>query len=121
MENRILAFMHDMETNNAELVAPWFTEESIVWIPPLKPVTGERRIRALFRAMFSRYEYIRWEVLEILEVSENRCIHICTSIGKIRGQEEYKNQVITDIIFNDEGKIISLSDYFKDTAVFSRS
>lgn len=112
--------MADMHSRDAERVAGWFTEDSRVWIPPCQPVEGKNRIRALFRALFSRYEHISWEVLDILPVGKNRSIHICNSKGKLNGKPEYRNQVITDISFDRQGQIISLSDYFKDTAVFSR-
>jgi hypothetical protein len=120
MKEKILAFMTDMQSNNAARISEWFAEESILWIPPATPVTGKSRIKALFRAMFSRYDFLQWTIVDILPVDSNRCIHICESHGKIKGCNEYTNRVITDIVFNEEGKIASLSDYFKDTAVFTR-
>lgn len=113
--------MKDMHSNNACLVAAWFTEESELWIPPAQPVKGHTRIKALFRAMFNRYEFLQWNVLDILPVTANRCIHICESHGKLKGHDAYRNRVITDIVFDDNGKIVSLSDYFKDTSVFNCS
>ncbi len=110
--------MQDMHSNNACLVADWFSDESELWIPPAMPVKGHSRIKALFRAMFSRYEFLQWTIVDIIPINANRCIHICESHGKLRGFDEYRNRVITDITFNDEGKILSLSDYFKDTSVF---
>lgn len=118
MKERIVAFMVDMHTNDACKVAEWFAEESSLWIPPAMPVEGKTRIKALFRAMFSRYEFLNWNILDILPVSEHRCIHICQSHGKLKGREEYRNQVITDITFNEDGKITILSDYFKNTEIF---
>ncbi len=111
--------MEDMQSNDFARIAEWFGEESMVWIPPALPVTGYNRIKALFRAMFKRYDFLHWTIVDILPVGENRCIHICESFGKIKGCHEYNNRVITDITFNEEGKIIKLSDYFKDTSVFS--
>lgn len=112
--------MEDMQSNDACRIAEWFAEESSLWIPPAQPVEGKGRIKALFRAMFSRYEFLKWEILDILPVSGNRCIHICNSHGKIKGCNEYHNRVVTDILFNEDGKITSLSDYFKDTAIFCK-
>ncbi len=120
MKEKILAFMADMESNSPERVTEWFIEESTIWIPPSPSITGLSRIKALFRALFGRYEYVHWDIIDILPVDKNRCIHICDSIGKMYGCENYTNRVITDIVFNEEGKIISLSDYFKDTAIFAK-
>lgn len=120
MKEQILAFMDDMHTNDACRVAEWFAEDGSLWIPPAQAVVGKTRIKALFRAMFSRYEFLRWRIIDILPVGGQRCIHICESHGKLKGASEYHNQVMTDIVFNDEGKIASLSDYFKNTAVFDK-
>ena len=120
MKDKIIAFMEDMESNSAERVSDWFTNDSTLWIPPASPITGISRIRALFRALFRRYEYVHWNIVDILPINANRCIHICDSHGKMFGCDSYTNRVITDIVFNDEGKIISLSDYFKDTAIFEK-
>ena len=111
--------MDDMQSNDASRIAAWFSDDSVLWIPPAQPVTGISRVRALFRAMFTRYEFLKWTIIDIMPVSDSRCIHICESRGKIKGAEEYTNRVITDITFDAEGKISSLSDYFKDTSVFS--
>ena len=119
MKERILAFMADMKSHDVNRISTWFCEDSMLWIPPAQPVSGLSRIRALFRAMLNRYDFLEWTIIDILPVAENRCIHICNSRGKLKGCEEYCNRVITDIVFNEEGKIISLSDYFKDTSVFS--
>lgn len=119
MKERILAFMQDLESKNPELIAKWFTNESILWIPPSAPVTGLARIKALFRTVFARYESLHWKVIEILPLDECRCIHITESHGTMHGNGDYSNRIITDIVFNEDGKITSLSDYFKDTAIFT--
>ena len=122
MKEKILMFMKDMESNSAEqVVSNWFTEESTVWIPPAVPVNGLSRIKALFRAIFGKHEFVTWSIVDILPVDNNRCIHICTSIGKIKNYGDYTNRVITDIVFDDNGKIKTLSDYFKNTEMFNAS
>ena len=118
MKERILAFMEDMHTLDAVRVGAWFADNATLWIPPAEPIAGGNRINALFRCMFKRYESLHWEILDIVPVNDNRCIHVCRSHGKIKDREKYTNYVMTDITFNDEGKITSLSDYFKDTSLF---
>lgn len=111
--------MKDMHSGDAALVATWFTEESELWIPPATPVKGLSRIRALFRAIFGKYDFLTWNIVDILPVSAVRCVYISESHGKMKGRNEYRNRIITDISFNAEGKITNLSDYFKDTSIFS--
>ena len=120
MKEKILAFMDDMHSNDACRVAGWFTDDSVLWIPPAQPVKGYSRIKALFRAMFNRYDFLKWTIVDIVPINNTRCIHICESHGRIKGCEEYRNRVLTDITFDEEGKILSLSDYFKDTSIFCK-
>ena len=118
MKEKILQFMQAMESNDPHSVSDWFTEHSTLWIPPAGPIIGLSRIKALFRALFNRYEEVHWRIIDILPVSENRCIHICDAWGKMKGKDNYSNRVMTDITFDEDGKILHLSDYFKNTAVF---
>jgi limonene-1,2-epoxide hydrolase len=120
MKERILAFMEAMQSNDPVRISGWFSDDAKLWIPPAQPVEGISKVRALFRAMFTRYEFLNWNIIDILPVDDNRCIHICESHGKLKGCDEYRNKVVTDITFDREGKISSLSDYFKDTAIFCK-
>ena len=113
--------MEAMESNNHASVAEWFTENSTIWIPPAEPITGLSRIKALFRALFNRYHEVHWTIVDIIPVNDNRCIHICDSWGDMKTKPDYKNRVMTDITFDTDGKILYLSDYFKDTSVFTSS
>ncbi|MFN2457197.1 MAG: nuclear transport factor 2 family protein [Chitinophagaceae bacterium] len=117
MKATCLVLMKDLETKNLDKLSNWFNHDNIVWIPPCKPVKGINRILALFRGIFHRYEALHWKVVEILGLENNRCLYISESWGRI-GSQEYQNKIVTDIIFDDDGKIISLSDYFKDTSRF---
>jgi limonene-1,2-epoxide hydrolase len=120
MKERILAFMEAMQSNDPARISDWFSDDAKLWIPPAQPIEGISKVKALFRAMFIRYEFLKWDIVDILPVDGNRCIHICDSHGKLKGCDEYRNRVITDITFNKDGKISSLSDYFKDTAIFCK-
>lgn len=55
---KISDFMKDLNSLNIEQLEKWFTDESTIWIPPLKEVSGKNRILALFRAIFKRYDTI---------------------------------------------------------------
>jgi hypothetical protein len=71
--------------------------------------------------MFTRYDFLKWNILDILPVDDNRCIHICDSHGKLKGCDEYRNQVITDIVFNNEGKIRACLIILKTRPFFQRA
>ncbi len=117
IKNRCVAFMTDLDTKDTKQLSNWFVEKSQVWIPPGQPVEGSSRIIAQFRAIFRRYKDLNWKVNEVFQLSENRGLCISSSWGTINGKP-YSNELVTDFTFNNEGKILRLSDYFKDTSCF---
>lgn len=113
------AFMSDLQQRDIQQLEKWFTEESVVWIPPANPLKGRRKILVLFRAIFSKYKDLNWQIQQVHEVEDHRCIYLTQSWGELKNGTPYKNHIVTDILFNQNGEIIDLSDYFKDTAAFS--
>lgn len=119
MRNSCIEFMNDLQQRNTIYLEKWFNEESIVWIPPASPLKGKNKILVLFRAIFSRYKHLNWNLQQVHEIEQHHCIYLTKSWGELKNGKEYKNHIITDITFNESGKITNLSDYFKDTVVFS--
>jgi len=91
----------------------------VIWIPPAKEISGKSRILALFRAIFRRYEKIQWNVAEIFHLGNNKYFYQTSSIGNMTGKGMYKNEICTVVQFSECGKIVYLSDYFKDTRIFN--
>jgi limonene-1,2-epoxide hydrolase len=119
MNCKISHFMQDLNSLNIETLEKWFTDDTVIWIPPAKEISGKSRILALFRAIFRRYEKIEWSVSEIFHLGNNKYFYQTNSLGKLSGQDTYTNEICTIIQFSECGKILYLSDYFKDTKVFS--
>jgi ketosteroid isomerase-like protein len=115
---RCLDFMADLERRDPARLSRWFTDTSTLSIPPRPAVQGARRIQALFRAIFRLYADIHWRVTEVHELDARRCVYFSESWGTLQGGGPYANQIATLIEFDEAGHIASLSDYFKDTAVF---
>lgn len=111
--------MRDLEAHNLNALKDWFSEDAVLWIPPAPPVEGPRRIQAMFRLIFRMYKEIHWKVTDFHSIGNNRYIYATNSWGVIGKDTPYQNHVLTVIDFNSEGKISYLSDYFKDTAIFS--
>lgn len=116
---KISDFMKDLNSLKIDQLEKWFTDESTIWIPPSKEISGKNRILALFRAIFRRYEKIEWHVSEIFHLGNEKYFYQTTSIGNMSGSGEYENSICTIVQFSEHGKIIYLSDYFKDTKVFN--
>jgi len=119
MNCKISHFMQDLNSLNIEKLEKWFTDETVIWIPPTKEISGKSRILALFRAIFRRYEKIEWSVSEIFNLGNNKYFYQTNSLGNISGKGSYTNEICTIIQFSECGKILYLSDYFKDTKSFN--
>lgn len=111
--------MTDLQEKKLDQLEKWFNDESIVWIPPVNPLKGKRKIIILFRAIFSKYNELNWHVQQVHQIEELRCIFHTESWGELKNGKPYKNHIVTDILFNEKGEIIDLSDYFKSTTDFS--
>ncbi len=118
MDCKVTSFMKDLNSLKIENLRKWFNEESKIWIPPAGEVVGEGRILALFRAIFRKYEKLEWKVDEVFHLGNGKYFYETLSIGTIFNKGTYRNQICTVVSFNENGKITSLSDYFKDTACF---
>jgi ketosteroid isomerase-like protein len=110
--------MEDLESRDLARRRRWLSDRTALWVPPTAPVTGERRILALFRAIYRMYADLHWKVTEVHQIGERRYVYFTDSWGTIGKGRPYRNKIATVIIFDDEGRIVSLSDYFKDTGVF---
>jgi hypothetical protein len=110
--------MQDLNSLDISNLRKWFNEESKIWIPPAKEIEGDSRILALFRAIFRRYDKIEWTASEIFALGKNRFFYETVSVGNMKGNGSYTNNICTIISFTECGKIKYLSDYFKNTACF---
>lgn len=119
MNCKISHFMQDLNSLNIVKLEKWFTDDSTIWIPPVKEISGKTRILALFRAIFRRYEKIDWQVSEIFPIGNDKYFYLTTSSGNMFGQGFYENEICTLVQFSAEGTITYLSDYFKDTQAFN--
>jgi ketosteroid isomerase-like protein len=113
-------FMRDLESRDLQVLRRWFTETSRLWVPPAEPVTGVRRILALFRAIYRLYGEIHWRVEEVHPLGGSRFVYTTESWGAFTSGKPYRNHIVTIVEFDEEGRILSLSDYFKNTAVFGQ-
>lgn len=118
MDCKVTSFMADLNSLKIENLEKWFNNESRIWIPPAGEVVGARRIIALFRAIFRKYEKLEWNVNEIFSLGNNKFFYETMSNGTNSNKAIYNNHICTVISFTECGKIKFLSDYFKDTSSF---
>jgi limonene-1,2-epoxide hydrolase len=118
-DQRCRAFMADLESRDLERVEKWFAPDAVLWMPPTDPISGARRIAAMFRVIYRMYTEIHWAVQEVHSIGANRYIYATDSWGIIGSATSYKNHILSIIEFDEQDRIKYLSDYFKDTAIFN--
>ncbi len=118
MDCKVTSFMQDLNTLDVENLRKWFDENSKIWIPPMKEVEGGKRILALFRTIFRKYNHIEWKESEIFNLGNSRFFYETISKGNMKENGDYNNQICTVVEFGENGTIKHLSDYFKDTSCF---
>jgi limonene-1,2-epoxide hydrolase len=111
--------MSVVERRDHRALGDWFAESAQVWVPPRPKIRGRRRILAMFRAIFARYAELHWRVTEVYSLGPRCGIYLTDSWGTLDGKTPYHNHVMTLFELDPDGRILSLSDYFKDTVAFS--
>lgn len=113
-------FMADLGTLDTAKLAQWFDEESELWLPPCESARGTRKILTIFSLIFRRYRELAWEVQAVYPAGEQKLVYQTESKGIFADGRPYANDILTIIEFSPAGKIRFLSDYFKNTVIFTR-
>ena len=95
-------------------VEPYVDENIVFNFPGVGDINGDRRSLLFMKTLLRKYSELNFEVSEII-VENNKAVAIWANTGKNADGKEYSNSGMTLFHFKN-GKIIFLSDYFKDTS-----
>jgi ketosteroid isomerase-like protein len=82
--------------------------------PGAGDINGSRRMLLFLKVLFRKYARLMFTVQEVLADGERACV-VWTNEGKTAEGEPYCNSGVTVMHFSG-GRIVALSDYFKDTS-----
>lgn len=82
--------------------------------PGAGAIGGSRRMLLFLKLLFRKYSRLVFTVQEVLSDGERACV-VWTNEGQTAEGEPYRNRGLTFMHFSG-GRIVSLSDYFKDTS-----
>lgn len=77
-------------------------------------ISGRKKILLFLKILFRKYSRLTFSVAKIIAEQDCACA-LWTNDGEERTGKSYRNSGITFLQFK-EGKIMFLSDYFKDTS-----
>lgn len=101
----------------AELLA-LLADDAVFHFPGTKPIEGPDRIRRFIEILFHRYPKLHFTLGRVI-ADETAAAAEWTNEGENRQGEPYRNAGVT-VVEVAGGRIVYLSDTFKDTAIFSR-
>jgi ketosteroid isomerase-like protein len=118
MHNRKFAteFFERINNRSLDQVEDVLTEDSRLYFPKTQPVVGKDRIVKFFQILFRQYPELRFEIQHVIAEGDGVAIHL-TNRGMNRKHEHYENEGVTLFQFED-GRIVFISDFFKDTSKF---
>ncbi len=100
---------HDLvEADN--LLAP----QAELFFPKAQPMVGKDRILKFLKIFFRQYPELVFTVKRVIRQGDQAAVH-WTNRGADRRKEPYENEGAT-ILEMRNGKIVYISDFFKDTS-----
>jgi ketosteroid isomerase-like protein len=107
----IFAAMNARDLSGLE---PYLADSAVFDFPGAGRITGKKKILLFLKVLFRKYPRLRFTVEDILLEGDRACA-VWSNQGEDTGGTPYNNRGVTLVRVTD-GKIIFISDYFKDTS-----
>ena len=92
----------------------YLAEDAVFDFPGTEVIRGPKRILLFFKILFRKYPRLKFQILDIL-VDGDRACAVWSNDGEDSKGNPYNNRGVTIVRVKD-GKIVFISDYFKDTS-----
>lgn len=112
-------FFDALSANDIGRAADVFAADGVLLFPGLRPVSGRPLVKRMLSLIRRRYSSISWEMNSTI-YADSWLVSAWSVFGKFQQTgSKYENEGVSLIKLDDAGRIIMLSDYFKDTLSFS--
>ena len=92
------------------------SEEAVFYFPKAKPFVGRENVLKFMKILFRKFPVLQFETSRIV-ADDRRAAVEWTNEGHDRSQNPYANAGVT-LIEIESGKIVYISDTFKNTELF---
>lgn len=92
----------------------YLAEDVVFDFPGTELMEGRKKILLFFKILFRKYPRLEFHVEDILVNGDHACA-VWSNRGENKRGNPYKNRGVT-LVRMSEGKIVCISDYFKDTS-----
>ncbi|MDJ0830166.1 MAG: nuclear transport factor 2 family protein [Desulfobacterales bacterium] len=111
-----LDFFEWLNLRDTKAMDSVLTEKTTLYFPKTQPLVGGDRITRFFNILFKQYPELVFDVKQTI-CDQNRGAILWENRGKNRRGEPYQNEGVTIMEITD-GKVVLISDFFKDTEKF---
>jgi ketosteroid isomerase-like protein len=115
MANRetVLKFFQVLNERDLTAADLLLSDQTEFYFPKTKPMVGKDRILKFLNVFFRGYPELIFAVKKVIIQGDQAAVH-WTNRGTSRRKEAYENEGVT-ILEMEDGKIVYISDFFKDT------
>ena len=112
-------FFDALSSNDIDRAASVFAEEGSLLFPGLRPMKGRLLVKRMLGVIRRRYDDIVWQPTSPVIASGGWMVTSWDVAGTFKNSAQlYSNDVVSLAQLDRSGKILVLSDYFKDTLAF---
>ena len=108
------ALFEAMNKRDFSNLEPLLSEDLVFDFPGAGRIEGSRRVLLFLKALLRQYPELRFSLMDVFGESNLVCAS-WSNEGKHISGEDYRNEGVTLLRF-DAGKLVFISDYFKDTS-----
>jgi ketosteroid isomerase-like protein len=121
LSNRELAefVVSSMDKRDFTLYEKHVAEDAALDFPGSATVRGCRKIIVFLKAVLRKYPELQFTIENII-ADKGWAAAVWSNKGKFKNGEPYSNQGVT-LVKISAGKIVLISDYFKDTSFLKRT
>ncbi len=109
-----LSIFSTLNHRDLSLLSQHLSEDAVFDFPGAGSIEGHKHILTFFKVLFRKYSRLTFTVEYVISEGKRVCV-TWSNEGEDKRGNPYSNRGITLVEVSD-GKIISISDYFKDTS-----
>ena len=109
----VLKFFQVLNERDLTAADLLLNDQTAFYFPKTNPIIGKERILKFLNVFFRGYPELIFTVKKVILQGDQAAVH-WTNRGISRRKEAYENEGVT-ILEMEDGKIVYISDFFKDT------
>jgi ketosteroid isomerase-like protein len=116
LSSKVTQFFEFFSNKNLGEMARFLADDARLFFPKTQPLIGKERVLKFFQVLFRQYPELAFGVEHTIVQGNKVAVH-WKNKGMNRKHEPYENEGVT-LFFFEDGLVVLMSDFFKDTGKF---